>query len=90
MPSANRTSCVELIFSRPYRVPSAPWRSTRSSGLTPVPSDFDIRRPSAAWITEWMTTSVNGTSPMNSMPSISIRATHRLMISRAVEFTLPG
>ena len=28
----------------------------------PVPSDFDIRRPSGAWITEWMFTSVNGIS----------------------------
>ena len=56
----------------------------------PVPSDFDMRRPSAARIVEWMTTSVNGISPMNSMPIISIRATHRLMISRAVVSTWPG
>ena len=28
----------------------------------PVPSDFDMRRPSGAWMTEWMFTSVNGIS----------------------------
>ena len=49
----------------------------------PVPSDFDIRRPSAAWIVEWMYTSVNGMSPANSMPVKIIRATQRLMMSRA-------
>ena len=56
----------------------------------PVPSDLLMRRPSGAWITEWMTTSLNGISPQNSMPSIIIRDTHRLMISRAVVSTLPG
>ena len=56
----------------------------------PVPSDFDMRRPSAAWIVEWMYTSVKGMSPANSMPVKIIRATQRLMMSRAVESTLPG
>ena len=35
-------------------------RSIRSSGFTPVPSDFDMRRPSSAWMIDVMTTSVNG------------------------------
>ena len=56
----------------------------------PVPSDLDIRRPSAAWMVEWIKTSVNGISPMNSIPIIIIRATQRLMMSRAVESTSPG
>ncbi len=56
----------------------------------PVPSDFDIRRPSAACTTEWMTTSKKGCSPRNSFPIIIMRATQRLMISRAVQSTLPG
>ena len=56
----------------------------------PVPSDFDIRRPSGAWITEWMFTSVNGTCSVNSMPNITMRATQRKMMSRAVESTSVG
>ena len=43
-----------------------------------------------AWIVEWMYTSVNGMSPANSMPVKIIRATQRLMMSRAVDSTLPG
>src|SRR3712207_7960027 len=42
---------------RSKRTPSAPYCSMRSSGSMPVPSDFDIRRPSGAWMTEWMLTS---------------------------------
>ena len=56
----------------------------------PVPSDFDIRRPSGAWITEWTTTSRNGSSPVNSTPIITIRATQRKRMSRAVERTSVG
>ena len=56
----------------------------------PVPSDFDMRRPSGAWITEWIGTSVNGSSPVNSMPIITMRATQRKMMSRAVESTSVG
>ncbi len=33
---------------------SAPYLSIISSGSMPVPSDLLMRRPSAAWITEWM------------------------------------
>ena len=69
---------------------SAPCSSTSSSGSIPVPSDFDMRRPSGAWMVEWMSTSENGISPMNSIPIISMRATQRLMMSRSVERTLPG
>jgi hypothetical protein len=56
----------------------------------PVPSDFDMRRPFGAWITEWMFTSENGTSPVSSMPNMTIRATQRKMMSRAVELTSVG
>ena len=56
----------------------------------PVPSDFDIRRPSGAWITEWMFTSVNGTCSVSSLPNITMRATQRKMMSRAVECTSVG
>ena len=52
--SLKRTSCVEDIASRPKRTPSAPWASIKSTGSMPVPKDFDIRRPSGAWMTEWM------------------------------------
>ena len=56
----------------------------------PVPSDFDIRRPSGAWMTEWIGTSENGGSPVNSIPIITMRATQRKMMSRAVESTSVG
>ena len=56
----------------------------------PVPSDLDIRRPSGAWIIEWIGTSANGSSPVNSTPIITIRATQRKMMSRAVESTSVG
>jgi hypothetical protein len=85
-----RTSCVDDIASSPKRTASAPWCSISSSGSTPVPSDLDIRRPSGAWITAWIGTSVNGSRPVNSIPNITIRATHRKMMSRAVEHTFVG
>ena len=56
----------------------------------PVPSDFDIRRPSGARIVEWMITSWNGISPISSRPAMIIRFSQRKMISRAVELTSPG
>ncbi len=56
----------------------------------PVPSDFDMRLPSGARIVEWMITSLNGMSPMSSSPAMTIRASQRKMISRAVELTSPG
>ena len=89
-PGEKRTSWVDEILSSPYRVASAPWASIISSGSTPVPRLFDIRRPSAASTVEWMITSVNGTSPISSSPAQIIRFSHSRMISRAVELTLPG
>ena len=89
-PGEKRTSWVDEIFSSPYRVASAPWASIISSGSTPVPRLFDIRRPSAASTVEWMITSVNGTSPISSRPAQIIRFSQSRMISRAVELTLPG
>ena len=56
----------------------------------PVPSDFDIRRPSGACTVAWISTSENGIWPANSWPSIIIRATHRLMMPRSVESTFAG
>ncbi len=85
-----RTSCVEDIFSRPYRVASAPCFAIRSSGSMPVPRLFDIRRPSAARIVEWTITSWKGMSPITSSPVQIILFSQRRMISRAVELTSPG
>ncbi len=36
-----------------HRVGAVDGRSPRN-GSMPVPSDLDMRRPSGAWITEWM------------------------------------
>ena len=49
-----------------------------------------MRRPSAARTVEWMITSVNGISPINSRPVQIIRFSQERMISRAVELTSPG
>jgi hypothetical protein len=51
-PTEKRTSCVDDILSRPYRVASAPYLPTVSSGSMPVPRLFDIRRRSGALIVE--------------------------------------
>ena len=61
-----------------------------STGSMPLPADFDIRCPSPSWITGWMKTSRNGTSPMLNRPKMTIRATQSVMMSRAVERTLVG
>ena len=61
-----------------------------STGSMPLPADFDIRWPLPSWITGWMKTSRNGTSPMLNWPKITIRATQRVMMSRAVDRTLVG
>jgi len=52
--SLKRTSWVLDIISRPKRVASAPYFSIMSSGSIPVPSDLLMRRPSGAWMTEWI------------------------------------
>src|SRR5690606_7422900 len=52
--------------------------------------DLLMRRPSGAWIVEWMYTSWNGTSPRWELENIIIRATQRLMMSRAVQSTPVG
>ena len=49
-----------------------------------------MRRPSGACTTEWMGTSVKGSSPVSSTPNITMRATQRKMMSRAVESTSVG
>ncbi len=49
-----------------------------------MPSDFDIRSPVDARISELIGTSLNGTWPVNSIPIITMRATQRKMMSRAV------
>ncbi len=59
-------------------------------GSIPVPSDFDIRRPSGAWMIACTLTSANGICSVNSSPIITIRATHRKMMSRAVDSTSVG
>ena len=52
--SLKRTSWLLLMSSRAKRVASAPYLSIISSGSMPVPRLLLMRRPSAAWITEWM------------------------------------
>ena len=89
--SSNRTSWLDIATDAAHaRTASAPYFVINPRGSTPVPSDFDMRRPSAACTWQWMATSANGTSPMNSRPVMIILLTQRLMISRAVLFMLFG
>src|SRR5438093_7378655 len=89
--SSKRTSWLDIATDEAHaRRASAPYFDIRSRGSTPVPSDLDMRRPSAACTTQWMTTSENGTSPMNSRPVMIIRLTQRLMISLAVQLMFVG
>ena len=69
---------------------SAPYFSTRSIGSMTLPSDFDILRPCASKTSGVMKTSRNGTSSMKCRPSITMRATHRKMISPPVISTCDG
>ena len=88
--SEKRTSWADDIASSPKRSASAPCTSISSSGSIPVPRLFDIRRPSGAWMTEWMLTVWKGISPVNSSEVMTMRATQRKMMSRAVESTSVG
>ena len=74
----------------PYRVASAPYASICAMGLRPVPRLFDMRPPVGACTSEWMTTSLNGTSPMISSPLKIMRFSQRRMMSRAVVLRSPG
>ncbi len=86
-----RTSCVCVVMlASVNRMASAPWLSMMSSGSMPLPRLLDILRPSPSWIIAWMNTSRNGMSPAQYWPIITMRETHSVMISRAVQSTLPG
>jgi len=56
----------------------------------PVPRLLDIRPPVGACTVEWMTMSLNGISPIISIPAKIIRFSQRRMMSRAVVFMAPG
>ena len=56
----------------------------------PVPRLFDMRPPVGACTVEWMTTSLNGISPIISRPTKIIRFSQSRMISRAVVCMSPG
>jgi hypothetical protein len=56
----------------------------------PLPRDLAILRPRWSRTVPLMTTSVNGSSPMNSRPIITIRATQKKMISEAVTSVFVG
>ncbi len=75
----------------PKRVPSAPYFGTSSViGSIAFPSDLDILRP---WMsnTSGVTNTVsNGSLPAKRSPSITIRETHRKMMSRLVIITWLG
>lgn len=63
----------------------------RRSGSTPLPRLFDMGLPSAAMTVGWMMTSSKGmVSSQQYMEAMTMRATHRPMMSRAVESTWVG
>jgi len=79
-------------MTRAKRSASAPYPrwSITTMGSIPVPSDLLIRFPSRVSTVGWIYTSVKGTSPLNSSPNMSIRATQRKMMPRSVTRTSPG
>ena len=74
----------------PKRVPSAPYSAIRSIGSIALPSDLLILRPCMSKTSGVTNTSANGMPPAKCMPSITIRATHRKMMSRLVTITWLG
>ena len=72
------------------RVASTPYLSNISNGSTPLPFIFDMRCPCLSKIVPVMKTSANAFCPMNFMPVIIMRETHKKMMSRAVTSTEVG
>ena len=62
----------------------------RRSGSTPLPRLFDMGLPSAAITVGWMMTCSNGMRSVQYMDAITMRATHKPMMSRAVDSTWVG
>src|SRR5436309_884100 len=72
------------------RMASTPNLSNMSMGSTPLFRDFDIGLPSLPRTVPVTTTSSNGFLPVNLSVSITIRETHRKMMSRPVTSTSVG
>ena len=68
------------VMSMKRRV-SAPYLSMTSTGSMPLPSDFDILRPSLSRTRPWMNTWRKGMSLPNSKPIMTMRATQKKMMS---------
>ena len=66
------------------RTASVPYFSVTTSGSMVLPLVFDIFWRSASRTRPWMYTWRNGTSPMNSMPSMAMRATQKKRMSKPV------
>jgi len=91
MSTGSRTSCVFVaIDTSVKRIASAPCEWMMSRGSTPLPSDFDIFCPWPSWIIAWMKTCLNGNRPRKYRLNITMRETHSVMISRAVQRTELG
>ena len=69
---------------------SAPISSITSSGSTTLPLDLLIFCPPSSRTSPVMYTVRNGTSPVNFMPAMIIRATQKKMMSKAVSIRSVG
>ena len=78
------------ILASAKRTASVPKRSQMSSGSTTFPLDFDIFCRSASRTMPVMYTARNGTSFMNFIPNIIIRATQKKIMSCAVTSSVDG
>src|SRR5688572_7244853 len=72
------------------RVASTPYLSNTSNGSIPFIFVFDMRWPWLSRMVPVIKTSLNGSLPTNFRPIITMRDTHRKMMSRAVTSTDVG
>ena len=78
------------MYTIEKRSASAPTRSMSAIGSGELPSVFDILRPFSSRTIPWMSTRENGTSPMNAIHAMIMRATQKKRISLAVTSTSLG
>ena len=80
--SISRPCAASMV--RVNRNASVPYWSMMVRGSMTLPLDLLIFFPSASRTSAWMYTSLKGTSPMNLMPIMIMRATQKKRISKPV------
>ena len=82
-PSSTAVSTPGRPLAAQYRTPSAPWDSSRGSGVTTLPRDFDIFLRSGSRTHPEMAVSVHGRRPNSSSARTIVLNSQVRMISWA-------